>query len=169
MSELVMFGVSKGWSNSACDTQTKNFIKLFYGTWNPGTEFKVIRRPNNKMHYVLLVHENPGSTFQDANGRSGSFFGMSLIFDNKYVQDANKVRQLLEATYKYYIKNKIIKESENGVRRWMVPALSVPGDTISHSVANGMMKILQYNPEFHRALQADTRPLPPLQNQKQRI
>lgn len=165
--DIVVFGVPKGWSSSECDIDTDNYLGLFYGKWKPGTEFKAIRR-DNKMFYVYLVHENPGAAFMDAGGRPGSFFGLAMIMDNQYVRNADKVRDLMDATYRYYVKNKLVRESENGARRWMVPDLHVPGDKIGVYVANGVRALLKANPDFKRELDADILPLPPIQNQMQR-
>ena len=164
---VVVFGVPKGWSCSACDQDTDDYLGLFYGKWKPGTEFKAIRR-NNKMFYVYLVHENPGATFSDANGRPGSFFGLAMIMDNHYIRDANKVHDLLAATYKYYVKNKLVREFDNGTRQWMLPDLRVPGDKIGGHVVNGINALLKANPEFNKSLDADFLPLPPIQRQMQR-
>lgn len=165
--ELVIFGVPHGWSISDCDEQTNRYLELFYGALKSGIEFKPVRL-GNKMFYTLLVQKNPDSVFQDVNGRGGSFFGMSLIYDNQYVTDPTKVRQLLQATYDHYVKGQIIEELPNGIRKYKIRSLSGNNDRVADYVGNGMMRLLDNSPEFRKALSAATKPLPPLQNQLQR-
>ena len=127
---------------------------------------KTIRRPSNDMFYLFLIYENSGCTFVDANGRPGSFFGMTLIFHNQYVTNAEKLKKLFQTTYDNYVKNKIIREFPNGNKQWMISELRVSDDKIANYIANGMNNLMKTNPEFNFA--KDILPLTPMQNQIQR-
>lgn len=167
MAELVVFGVPAGWDSSECRPETNVFLGNFYTTGRPGVEFKTIRH-NDTMFYVMLVRENPGAIFTDADGRAGSFFGIALGFDKQYVSDASRVHELLRTTYDNYVRGQIIEELPNGNRRYKIAKLRVPGDRVGWHVANGMTAILKANPEIDRAIFTNIRPLPPLQHQAQR-
>ncbi len=166
MADLVLFGVPNGFSSSKCDAQTDNFLQLFYVPHKPGIEMKVYRRHNNDVHYVFLVYEKEGSVFIDADGRSGSFFGMSLIFHNEYIGNTANLYKLFQQTYDKYIKNQIIIERPNGVRQHKFETFNVPDDKIAEYVVRGMTSIIKQNPELN--FMKDRYPLPPPQNQTER-
>lgn len=166
MVSFYIFGVPNGFDSSKCGEDTLNFLQTFYVPHTPGFQFKVIRRHNNDVHYVFLVYENSGKVFADVNGRSGSFFGISLVLHNQYLSDANKVEKLMRITYDRYVKNQIIKEDTNGVRKFIIPSLNSPDDRVVNYVAKGFTQIIQQNPELNLA--GDIKPLPPLTNQIQR-
>lgn len=166
MAELVVFGIVQGEEVSKCDDATKNFVGLFYSPHKSGVLKNYSRRPNNDMIYTYVVYENEGKKFITAGGRSGSHFGMSLVFHGTYVEDANKVFQLLEKTYDEYVKNKIIQETPDGNRKWLYSSLATPGDEIAIYLSKGLARIMKQNPELN--LDDKVRPLPPLQNQTQR-
>ena len=127
---------------------------------------KIIRRPNNDVHYIFLVYENADHAFTDINGRDGSFFGMTLVFHNQYVTDTEKLKKLFQKTYDNYVKGKIINEFPNGNKRWMIRSLKNSNDKIATDVANGMNKLIKNYQEFN--FSRDIQPLPPMQNQIQR-
>ena len=165
MAELVIFGVPDGFDISeSSNPDIHDFLGLFYTSWEPGVEFKAVRRPNNDVHYIMLVHENPGAKFLTAYGRPGSFFGMSLVFHNQYSTDANKMFKLLQATYNFSVKNQLISEAPNGTRKWLYANVSSPDDLIANYVTRGLQKIVNANPQFKGLI----KPLPPVQNQIQR-
>lgn len=167
MAELVLFGVPNGQQISATDNQdAKAFLGLMYDGISRGIKTKVVRRANNDVHYVFAVYENQGNNFCDYNGRPGSHFGMSLIFHNRYIPDSDKVFKLLRAVYDNYVKNQIIKEEPNGLRKWMRPALATPRDEITTYVANGMNNLIKNHPEFNFTRMVQ--PLPPIQKQTER-
>ena len=168
MANLLVFGVPMGFSASECDDGTYNFLKNFYTSHNPGTDFKAIRRQNNEVYYILLIYEKPGTAFEDANGRVGSFIGLSLSFKNQYVADASRIQKLLQAIYDHAVKGNIVDERPNGTRRYNIHTLRTPGDGIVRDLVNAMTAILKANPEFAQAIKTDIRPLPPIQNQMQR-
>ena len=167
MAELVIFGVPRGQDISKTDNHdARTVLESFYNGRSTGIKTTIIRRPNNDVHYVFAVYEMPGKNFCDYNGRPGSHFGMSLIFHNQYVADSNRIFKLLQAVYDNYVKNKIIMEQPNGVKKWAYPAISTPGDEIANYVANGMNSLIKTNPEFN--FTKSLLPLPPIQNETQR-
>jgi hypothetical protein len=163
MPDLILHGVPSGHSVSKCDDKVRSFFDLFYGSHNPGINTHVMRR-NNQTIYSFLMYENAGSSFRAFDGRAGSYFGMSLVFDNQYVTNSDVVFKVLQKTYDNYVKNKIIKECPDGAKQWLCPTLATPGDEAAIFVAKGLSQILKDNPD----LRLYTQPLPPLQNQSQR-
>ena len=166
MADLVLFGVPNGFSSSKCDTQTDNFLQLFYVPHKPGVEMKILRRPNNDVYYVFLVYEKEGSSFITSGGRPGSFFGMSLIFHNEYLTKTDNLYTLFQMTYDKYVKNKIIIEHPTGVRQHKFETFNVPDDKIAEYAVRGMTSIIKQNPELN--FMKYKQPLPPIQNQSQR-
>jgi len=163
---LVVFGVPNGFNQSRCEQNMINFLQLFYNGDTGGMKFRVTRRSNGEVHYVFLVYPNhPNEVFLDYNGRSGSFFGISLYLRNEYFINPEKICKILQTTYNNYIKNKIIKETPK-LRQFLVPKLNYDDDKIANYVAQGLQKTILQNPEFN--LNNDIRPLPPIQNQSQR-
>ena len=162
MARLIVFGVPQGFDDSNCDLKTHNFLMSFYAPHKPGIQMKVFRRPGNEIHYVFLVYENPGSVFLDANGRSGSFFGMSIVLDNKYIGNKDNVYKLFQETYDKHIKNQIIIEN-NSVRKHKYAGKM---NAIHDYILKNMIEIMKNNPELN--FTNDYHPLPPPQNQPER-
>lgn len=163
MAELYLFGVPLGFQNSACDADTANFLGLFYDGMNKNEMVLNITRRKNKVFYSFLVNEKPGHSFCDINGRPGSFFGMSLVFDNRYVTDTERLKKMFLAAYNKYVKDQIIQEFSNGNRKWLTENM----DTAAKHVANGMQNLMRDVPEL--SLNNIVKPLPPEQPQNTQI
>ena len=158
---IILHGVPDGHQVSKCDEQTSAFLSLFYNN-SKGIQTSIKRRPNNDVVYTYAVYGEPGHPFTDYNGRIGSYFAISLIFHNQYASDSNKIFNLLQATYDQYVKNEIIQESDNGVRKWMYRTLDIPGDKITEYVVKCIDRLIKRRPEEFRI---QTLPLPPMQQQ----
>ena len=162
MAELIIHGVPLGHQVSKCDKKLHDFLGLFYDG-SKGTKHNVSRR-NNDVIYSYLLYENPNAKFSDFNGRTGSYFGMSLVLHGTYAQNSSDVFRLLKATYDNFVKNKVIQEFPNGSRRWMYNQIDTPNDKIATYISKGMAQILKEHPE----LTPKTLALPPITNQSQR-
>ena len=127
---------------------------------------KVVRRPNNSVHYLFMVYENKDMTFCDVDHRSGSFFGIDVMSQNQYITDTNKLLKLFQLTYDKYVKNKIVDETPNGVRKHRFKTFNDDSNTIATYVANGMNTSVKEKPELN--IFEDIRQLTPVQNQMQR-
>ena len=163
---VILFGVPKGFDTSKCDINMRRFLERFYVPHNPGIEMKVVRDANNNVHYLFMVYENKDMAFCDFDGRSGSFFGIDVMLQNQYVTDTNKLLNLFQATYDNYVKNKIIDETPNGVRKHKFKTFDNGDNAIATYVANGMNTLVKERPELN--IFEDIRQLPPVQNQTQR-
>ena len=166
MAGIIVFGVPKGFDTSRCDINTRSFLERFYVPHNPGTEMKIVRGPNNSVHYLFMVYENKDMAFCDVDGRSGSFFGIDVMLQNQYITDTNKLLKLFQLTYDKYVKNKIVDETPNGVRKHKYRRFDVGNNEIATYVANSMNALVKERPELN--IFEDIRQLPPAQNQMQR-
>ena len=162
--DVIVHGVVDGQEFSKCDKQIQPFFDIFYGPHKPGTQNHVSYRKNNDVIYTYLVYENPSTSFLSYTGRSGSYFGISLVFHNQYVANQETLFALLQHTYNDYIKNKIISENEQGLRKWMYPTLNDSKDAIANYIANAFGQTLKKHPELAVKLQT----LPTQQNQMER-
>ncbi|MBO7508656.1 MAG: hypothetical protein J6T57_00035 [Alphaproteobacteria bacterium] len=158
MAEVILFGVPYGFQNSECDADSADFLGTFYIPRKQEFTMNTTRR-KNKVYYSFLVNEKPGALFNDINGRPGSFFGISLVFDNKYVTDTNRLNKLFATAYNKYVKNHIIQEYPNGNRRWLTRDL----DAAIKYVGTGMQHLIDTVPELQ--LSDIVKPLPQIQPQ----
>ena len=164
---VIVFGVPLGFDTSKCPLDIRTFLQNFYAPHAPGTAIKAIRE-GNTMHYVFLVYEkNSDVGFIDANGRGGSFFGIDVMFKNRYLPNTEKLKKLFDLTYERYVKDQIIQESPNGLRKHMFSRFGFEDNRIANHVSNGMNKLVEKYPELN--IFQDVRPLPPLQNNRQRV
>ena len=162
MAELIIHGVPLGHQVSKCDKKLYDLFGLFYDG-SKGIINNVSRRGNDVI-YSYLVYETPGANFSDFNGRTGSYFGMSLVLHGTYALNSSDMFRLLKATYDNFVKNKVIQEFPNGSRKWMYKQIDTPNDGIATYISKGMAQILKEHPE----LTPKTLALPPITNQSQR-
>ena len=162
MVELVLHGVVDGQENSKCDEVISSTCDLFY-TLSKGTHYDTKRLRDNRVMYSLLMYEEPGRPFISYTGRSGSYFGISLILkQNEAITNADDLFKSLKETYDKYIKNKIIQETPTS-RKWMYPTLRDPNDTLATYATRAYEKTLQQYPGLIKVQQ-----LPPVQRQSNR-
>lgn len=166
MAGVFVFGVPKGEQISKCDEKTRQFLGTFYVPNRTGIHRKMYRRPGNEMHYVLLFYPNPGAKFLDADGRSGSYFGIDFVLYGKYAGNPTKVFDMLQATYDEFIKNEIIQEFPNGNKKWMTANLDANNDEIARYVGDKISHLLQTRREFN--LSGEIFPIQSTQTQPQR-
>lgn len=149
MANLVLFGVPYGFRTSKCKNEDAEFLGLFYVPNKPGTYLKVLRRPDNTIHYVFLMYEKPNAVFLDSNGRSGSFFGIDLSLKGQSITNTQVLSKLFQKIYDEYVKGKIIQEFPNGNRKYLINDFDNKNDTWATYVVNGMNTIMQQNPELN--------------------
>ena len=99
MAGFYVFGVPNGEQMSKCDENTRLFLQRFYVTNRTGIHKNTFYRKGNEAHYVFLVYPDNGAHFMDANGRSGSYFGMDFVLHGKYSINPIKIFNLLQETY----------------------------------------------------------------------
>ena len=159
MAEFIVHGIVNGQEISRCSDLACKFCEGFYvnGT---GTKHYVNRLVGNRMAYSYIVYANPNSHFASYTGRAGSYFGMTIIFENKQVANPDALFKILQATYDNYVKGHIIKEYPSGAKKWIYPTLTDPNDTVAVYLGRGLEQILKQNPNLLK-YQA----LPPLPQQ----
>lgn len=157
MADLVIHGIVNGQEVSKCSENMHVFCDSFY-TLDKGIKKDIRRLVGNRMAYSYIVYEEPNRKFLSYTGRSGSYFGMTLILENQQVANPDALFQVLEATYNNYVKDKIIQDKTPGPRKWLYPTLTDSNDTVANYVATGFQRILKQNPGV-----VIFQPLPPLQ------
>ena len=155
MAQLILSGVPYGQRISKCDEQSHQIISRFYTpSKNEADVYK--QRFGNRMYYSLVVRNKSGKVFCDINGRSGAYFAITLVFENEYVMDDDKISKWLIMTYNNFVENRITQETPDGNRRFLTKDL----DSHHAYVRQGMIELIKNNPE----IQFTTAPLPNLQN-----
>ena len=160
MAEFIVHGIVNGQEISQCKKESRVFCDGFY-TNNKGIKKDVRRLVGNRMAYSYLVYEDANRKFLSYTGRPGSYFGMTLIFDNKQVINPDALFKVLEATYNTYVKDKVIQDKPSGPRKWLYPTLTDSNDTVANYISKGLEQILKQNPRLLKY-----QPLPPLQQQE---
>ena len=149
MSRLVLYGVPLGFSCSECPRDDYEFLRLNYIDGRHDNQLHIQRLPSGNIYYSYLMYPSEGKKFSDAAGRTGAFFGMSIVLQNQVITDINKLTQLFQKTYQDYVKDKIIKELPNGNKKFIVSNLHTKNDEIAIQVGRGLMNIIKNNPELN--------------------
>jgi len=162
VAEFIVHGIVNGQEISQCKNESRVFCEGFYNDAK-GIKKDVRRLVGNRMAYSYLVYEEDNRKFLSYIGRSGSYFGMTLILENKQVANPEALFRVLEATYDNYVKDKVIQDKTHGARKWLYPTLTDSNDTVATYISKGFEQILKQNPGL-----LTYQPLPPLQQQERR-
>lgn len=121
------FGISHGYSSVQGNKEHEKYLETFYSNvaLESGRKMVVSKRPDGSVFYTLLVYADKGKNFCDYNGRSGSFFGLSLVLTNQQFKDPGKIWTLLNNVYNNSIKGNII-DDEPLRKKFKVPNLRRP-------------------------------------------
>ncbi len=139
---FIAYGVTQGFS--CMNDKNSKKIEGFYCP-DIGTKMKVRKYPDNSVGYHFLIYPQKGERFSDKNGRSGSFFGMSLFFKDNYCKNPQKIFKMFETLYDKSIKNKLIKEFDNGNRQYAIDSFSNP--KVEEYMCKAFLNVIQ-NPEM---------------------
>lgn len=159
MAEFIVHGIVKGQEVSQCKDESRTFCEGFY-TNDKGIKKDIRRLVGNRMAYSYLVYEDTNRKFLSYIGRSGSYFGMTLIVENQQVENPDVLFKVLEATYNNYVKDKIIQDEPSAPRKWLYPTLLDSNDTVADYIGKGFEQTLKQNPGLLKY-----QPLPPLPQQ----
>ena len=151
MAGFYVFGVPDGEQMSKCAENTRLFLQRFDVTNRTGIHKNTFYRKGNEAHYVFLVYPDNGAHFMDANGRSGSYFGMDFVLHGKYSINPIKIFNLLQETYNQYVKGNIIQEFPNGNKKWLISNLDENNDKIARDIAAGVQHLLQTRQDLNLA------------------
>ena len=151
MPDLVIFGANQGAEISDCKKEDM-FLELFYDG-STGTKFKKISRTNGDVHYVFLKYADEKKHFISYSGRSGCFFGMSLILSKdeqtKYNPDTNTVCKLMCKMYNDHVKDSIIQHFPNGNLKYIIPTLAPKDDSVAKNLVKKMHQTIKSTPELN--------------------
>ena len=147
MIEFIVHGVVNGQQVSQCRKESRAFCDGFYNN-DQGIKKDIRRLVGNRMAYSYLVYEEPNRPFLSYIGRSGSYFGMTIIFDDTQVTNPDVLFKLLEMAYNTYVKGKIIQDTMSGPRKWLYPTLEDSNDTVANYVGKGFEQIFNQNSEL---------------------
>lgn len=139
---FIAYGVTKGFS--CMEDKNSEKIKGFYCP-DSGTKMEVRKYADNSVGYHFLMYPQKGESFSDKDGRNGSFFGMSLFFNNNYCKNPQKIFKIFETIYDKSIKNKLIKEFDNGNRKYAIDSFSNP--KVEEYMCKAFVNVMQ-NPEL---------------------
>ena len=139
---FIAYGVTKGFS--CMEDKNSEKIKGFYCP-DSGTKMRVRKYADNSVGYHFLMYPQKGESFSDNDGRNGSFFGMSLFFNNNYCKNPQKIFKIFETIYDKSIKNKLIKEFDNGNRKYAIDSFSNP--KVEEYMFKAFVNVMQ-NPEL---------------------
>lgn len=158
MAEFVIHGIVNGQEVSKSSESARAFCEGFYVP-NKGIKHDIRRLVGNRMAYSYVIYEEPGRPFLGYTGRSGSYFGMTLIFQDKQVSNPDILFKVLQTTYDKYVKDKVIQET-SGNRKWLCTTLNDSKDTVAGYIGKGLENILKSNPGIIKY-----QPLPPMPQQ----
>lgn len=149
MAKFILFGVPFGESISDCSKEDRAVLGQEYSPGQHGEQLHVVKHPNGNNYYNYLIYPKENERFDDAAGRKGAFFGMSVVLNNQVIADTDKLIKLFKKTYQDYVKDKLIKEYPNGNKRFMVSQLRSKDDMFANYVGKGFMNIMKKNPELN--------------------
>ncbi len=118
-----IFGVPDGFDMLSGTPEEILYYQLFYNTSKKGTELRINRKANGETVYSYLKYN-----FVSCKGRTGSFFGMSVVFpDSCYCNNPMALKELLDGVYSQVIlgakdNDKIIApmEGDNAAGRFCI-------------------------------------------------
>jgi hypothetical protein len=139
---FIAYGVTNGFS--CMNDKNSEKVKGFYCP-DSGTKMEVRKYSDNSVGYHFLMYPQKGESFCNNHGRSGSFFGMSLFFKDNYCKNPQKIFKMFETLYDKSIKNKLIKEFDNGNRQYAIDSFSNP--KVEEYMCKAFLNVMQ-NPEM---------------------
>ncbi len=86
-----------------------SYFQIFYDGSNEDVKLSIHRKANGDVSYSYLRYK-----FISGSGRTGSFFGMSVVFNGQYCDDTTKLYRLFDTVYKDIIlkNNSFISETK---------------------------------------------------------
>lgn len=143
--DLYVHGVPVGHEICGCNEEI-DYIKGFY---NHDVKVEVssllqIDIVNGKSFYTYLRKKN----VRNAEGRPGSYFGLTVSFPDRYCTNVQMLYEILDAIYRQVCVNNLIK-SETGGDRFLVKQISTSSYK-NHSIVEYIKAVFQNNLESLR-------------------
>ena len=102
---IKIYGAPYGFDLYEGSEQDLNYFQVFDNGSTEPVKMTVHRISNNQISYNYLRYG-----YVTSGGRTGSFFGMSIVFNKSYCSDFMRMYQLFEAVYGTITKNAILLE-----------------------------------------------------------
>lgn len=102
---IKIYGAPYGFDLYEGSEQDLNYFQVFDNGSTELVKMTVHRLSNNQISYNYLRYG-----YVTSGGRTGSFFGMSIVFNKSYCSDFLRMYQLFEAVYGTITKNAILLE-----------------------------------------------------------
>ena len=102
---IKIYGAPYGFDLYEGSEQDLNYFQVFDNGSTEHVKMTVHRLSNNQISYNYLRYG-----YVTSGGRTGSFFGMSVVFSKSYCADFMRMYQLFEAVYGTILKNGILLE-----------------------------------------------------------
>ena len=103
-SKFYIFGVPDGFDMLDGAAQELSYFQRFYDGSTEDTKFTIHRELNGHVTYSYLKYN-----LTSGNSRTGSFFGMSLVFSGEYCVHPLKLYELFDYVYQ----NQVLYHSES--------------------------------------------------------
>lgn len=100
-----IYGAPYGFELYEGSEQELNYFQVFDNGSSESVKMTVHRLNNNQISYNYLRYG-----YVTSGGRTGSFFGMSVVFNKSYCSEFIRMYQLFEAVYGTIVKNAILFE-----------------------------------------------------------
>lgn len=111
-----IFGIPEGFDlyPNQGNTDEIKYFQLFYDGSSENTKLTIRHNVNGQVSYSYLKYKNVIS----GGGRSGAFFGMSIVFENEYCADVTNLLTLFETIYQDILQKGILlkKLSDTQIR-----------------------------------------------------
>ena len=101
---IYVHGVPKGQDIWGCD-QDRDYIRNFYGDNSDSTRFVIEVWPAKKCSFYTYLR---GKNISDADGRQGSYFGITISFEGEYCTDTASLFRLCEMVFDQMISGQIL-------------------------------------------------------------
>ena len=103
---IKIYGAPYGFDLFDGTEQELNYFQLFDNGSTEPVKMTIHRLNNNQITYNYLRYG-----YVTSGGRTGSFFGMSVVFQKAYCADFTRMYQLFDAVYGTIVKNAILLEN----------------------------------------------------------
>lgn len=136
-----VFGISNGFTCNC--KEDRGYLLQHYNQYRKGKQMIVEKTPDGKVWYNYLVYPRDNEIFSSFYGRSGAFFGMSLVFDGEYCRDAEGIYKVLDGVYENKLKGQVVQEYPNGNKKMLVDDFG--NEQVEKYVGNAVFQALKEN------------------------
>lgn len=139
--ELFIHGVPKGQDFWGIKEDQAYFSNFYAGNKDDEVRFLVETRKSNHQNYCYYTYLKYKDVV-DADGRAGSYFGVSLRFDT-YCKDVVTMFRILETAYNKYILNTLLQETGNKTK--FIAASFAEKNNEIKSIQSSVLKLIEFS------------------------